>query len=158
MNPLKQKWLARALLLTGAVVGGAWLWSLDFSRKISHDLLDLVPSGERAAELAVVRSLANEKQARVALFALRAPEGSARAGEAAEAFAGALRASPAFAEVEMAGDTRSRDALGRQIFEQRMELLLPGWLAEKRREFESATETAAADFPAWLAERTAAEL
>jgi predicted exporter len=157
MNPLKQKWLARALLLTGAVVGSVWLWSLDFSRKISHDLLDLVPSGERAAELAVVRSLANEKQARVALFALRAPEGSARAGGAAEAFAGALRASPAFAEVEVAGDTRSRDALGRQVFAQRMELLLPGWLAEKRREFEAAV-AADGDFSAWLAERAAAEL
>jgi predicted exporter len=170
MNPLKQKWLARVLLLAGALAGGAWLASLDFSRKISHELLDLIPSGERAAELAVVRSLANEKQARVALFALRAPAGGARAGGAAEAFAGALRASPAFAEVEVAGDTGSRDALGRQIFARRMELLLPGWLAGKCREFEAAAGAAApvgvaaagdgagADFSGWLAERAAADL
>ncbi len=160
MNPLKQKWLARALLLTGAVLGAAWLGSLDLSQKISHDLLDLIPRGRREAELSVVRSLANEKQARVGLFALHAPEGSARAGAAA-AFADALRASPAFAEVEVAGDTDSRDALGRQIFEQRMELLLPGWLAETRREFESAQAGAQGGAPPWadwLAERTATKL
>ncbi|MDR2673420.1 MAG: MMPL family transporter, partial [Opitutaceae bacterium] len=155
MNPLKQKWLARLLLLAGALSGVAWLWSLDFSQKISHDLLDLVPDGEQAAELAVVRSLANDRQARVALFALHAPDGGgggahgggAREDGAAAAFAGALRASPAFAEVEAAGDTRARDALGRHVFERRLELLLPGWLAGKRREFEAAQRPPAAANP-----------
>ncbi len=138
---------ARLFLLVSALAGAAWLASLDYSKKISTSVLDLIPATERAPELAVIRALADEKQARVALFALRVPGGDDNRDRATAAFIGSLSASGAFSEVEAAADTASRNALARQIFEQRFELLLPGWLAKN----ESSD-------PAALAEKTAASL
>ena len=151
-----QKTPARILLFLGALAGAAWLASLDHAKKISTDILDLIPAGERSPELDVVRALANEKQARVALFALHAPDGGTphgggtagddAPGRAARAFASSLLASGAFAEVEITGDTASRDALAAQVFARRLELLLPGWLAENESSGSAALaeETAAA--------------
>jgi predicted exporter len=139
---------ARILLLTGALAGVAWLASLDYAQKISTNVLDLIPAAERSPELAVVRSLAGEKQARVALFALRVPgDDDDTRDRAAAAFTASLLASGAFAEAEITTDTTSRNALAGQIFAQRLALLLPGWLAENE-----SHDTAA------LAEKTAADL
>ena len=164
MTLRRQKLLARLLLAAGVLLGLAWLAHLDFAQKISTDVLDLIPRDERSPELALVRGLASDEQARVALLALRVP---ATAGEseparaqrlarAAQAMVGALRQSPAFAEAVPLGDPAARDALGRQVFAQRFDLLLPGWLAE-RAALHAATAPGA-PWPAWLAERAAAEL
>lgn len=155
MEPARQKWTARALLALGALLGLLWLARLDYAAKISTDVLDLIPGGERAPELALARSLAADRQARVALFALRVPD-SERRTRAAESFVETLRADPAFAEVRPMGDTAPRDALGRQLFAQRLELLLPGWLARQRRDY--ATQGGGAPWPEWLADRAATEL
>jgi predicted exporter len=155
MEPTRQKWAARALLAAGTVLGLLWLARLDYAAKISTDVLDLIPSGERAPELALARRMASERQARVAFFALRGPDADRRE-RAATLFAETLRADPAFAEVRSMGDTSARDALGRQLFAQRFELLLPGWLAARKTEYAAAAP--ATPWPEWLAERTAAEL
>jgi len=154
-EPARQKWTARALLALGVGLGLFWLLRLDYAAKISTDVLDLIPSGERSPELALARSMASERQARVALFALSGPD-SERRERAAALFAETLRAAPAFAEVRPMGDTGPRDALGRQLFAQRFELLLPGWLAARKVEYAAAVQ--AAPWPEWLAERTAADL
>jgi predicted exporter len=155
MKPTRQKWAARALLALGVALGLLWLSLLDYAAKISTDVLDLIPSGERSPELALARSMASERQARVALFALAVPD-EARRAQAASVFADTLRADPAFAEVRPMGDTGPRDALGKQLFAQRLELLLPGWLAAKKAEYAAAAPSAA--WPEWLAERAAADL
>jgi len=155
MEPARQKWTARALLALGVALGLLWLSRLDYAAKISTDVLDLIPSAERSPELALARSMASERQARVALFALSGPDAERR-GRAATVFADTLRADPAFAEVRPMGDTGPRDALGRQLFAQRFELLLPGWLAARKAEYAAAAS--AAPWPEWLAERTAADL
>ncbi len=155
MNPLRNKWAARGLLLLGVALAGLWLGRLDYARKISTDLLDLIPADERSPELALARTLASERQARVALFALTGPEAGQRA-RAAEVFTESLRGDPAFAEVRSMADTGPRDALGRSLFARRFELLLPGWLAAQRREY--AASGAAQPWPEWLAERSAARL
>lgn len=155
MEPARQKWTARALLALGVTLGLLWLLRMDYAAKVSTDVLDLVPGAERSPELALARSLAADRQARVALFALRA-EVQTQRERAAELFVEALRADPAFAEVRPLGDTGPRDALGKQLFAQRLELLLPGWLARQRRAF---TATATGEpWPEWLAERAATEL
>jgi len=155
MEPARQKWTARALLAFGIALGLLWLSRLDYAAKISTDVLDLIPSAERSPELALARSMASERQARVALFALSGPDAERRA-RAAVLFADTLRADPAFAEVRSPGDTGPRDALGRQLFAQRLELLLPGWLAARKAEYAAAPSSAA--WPEWLAERAAADL
>ena len=154
-EPARQKWTARALLALGVALGLFWLLRLDYAAKISTDVLDLIPSGERSPELALARSMASERQARVALFAVCGADAERRE-RAAALFAETLRADPAFAEVRPMGDTGPRDALGRQLFAQRLELLLPGWLAARKSEYAAAAP--AAPWPEWLAERTAADL
>ena len=155
MEPARQKWTARALLALGALLGLLWLARLDYAQKISTDVLDLIPTGERSPELALARSLANERQARVAFFALRVADAAGRE-RSTRSFVEALRADPAFAEVLAMGDTGPRDVLGRELFNQRFDLLLPGWLAARKAEYAAAAPMV--PWAEWLAERTAAEL
>jgi predicted exporter len=164
MEPPRQKWTARALLLSGAVAGLACLGSLDLKKRISTDVLDLVPTGEQSPELSLVRSLAGQDEARVLLLALRVP---ARAGESAEAraercdqaaarLAGALSESEPIAQAMPLSGAGPREALAATIFSRRLELLLPGWLEERRLQFGASGPPA--PWPQWLAERTAADL
>jgi predicted exporter len=164
MHASRQKLYARLLLGLGVTLGLVWLARLDYARKISTDLLDLVPADERSPELALVRTLSGERQARVAVFALKVPAGPAeppaifaeRRARVAEVFMGALRRSPAIAEVMPMGDPAARDALGRHVFQQRFDLLLPGWLAVRAREYRASR--ASGSWSQWLAERTASDL
>jgi predicted exporter len=145
-----------AVLLWGLIAAAAlFLARLDYGRRITTDVLDLIPAGERSPELALVRSLANEQQARVALFALQESDPAKREAAAA-AFAAALRTSPAFVEVVRMGEVGGNDALARQVFEQRLALLLPGWLAARQGEY--AAQPRSDSWPAWLAEASAARL
>ncbi|HMD59906.1 MAG TPA: hypothetical protein VKG78_00655, partial [Opitutaceae bacterium] len=164
MEPPRQKWIARLVLLAGAAAGLICLIHLGTGPRISTDILDLVPTDERSAELSLVRSLAGEDQARVLLLALRVP---ARPGEPAEdrarradragaGLADALAAAPAVAQALPLSDARYRDALAGAVYAQRFDLLLPGWLAQRAREFEAAGSQAT--WSAWLAERSASDL
>ena len=163
-EPAGQKWGARAILLAGAVAGLAWIHGLDFHSKVSTDVLDLVPSDERSPELALVRSMAGEDEAKILLLALRVPAKpgetaetrSARGERAAEAFARALASSPAIAEALPMTDTGPRDALAAAVFSQRLDLLLPGWLVEQHRRYEAARSPL--PWSAWLAEESASGL
>ena len=117
MSPPRQKLYARLLLGLGVVSGLLWLARLDYTKKISTDVLDLIPADERSPELTMVRTLAGERQARVALFALTVPgrqgESAAALAEertrAAGAFVTTLGRSPAFAEA--IAKQGSRDAI-----------------------------------------------
>ncbi len=105
-----------------------------------------------------MRSFASDVQARVMLFALNDPRSPGRPPqEAADQFAAELRRSPDFAEAVVLGDSSSQDRLAREVFERRFELLLPGWLGDREREF-AATGQPPDRFAAWLAERAAADL
>jgi predicted exporter len=158
MQPPRQKRWARIFLATGALLGLAWLAHLDRPNKISTDVLDLLPRDERSPEIALVRSLAGEQQARVALFALKfsAATPAAARDAATAAFTTSLSTSPAFAEVTRLDDTSARDTLGREVFERRLDLLFPGWLAARRADYDRTDQKT--PWPDWLAERTATEL
>lgn len=164
MEPPRQKWIARIMLLVGAVAGLAWLSRLDLGRRISTDVLDLVPAGERSPELSMVRSLAGQEEARVLLLALRLPaksgESSAaharRQQDAAALYSLSLASSPAIAQAMPLSDRGPEEALAAAIYSKRLDLLLPGWLEEKQREFGASGTTRA--WSDWLAERTATDL
>src|SRR5688500_13015499 len=86
------------VLLAFAAAGAAWLLQLDYEKKISTDVLDLIPAEEREPELALVRALASEAEARTMLFALSDASGKPAAPEATRRFAAALSASTSFAQ------------------------------------------------------------
>jgi hypothetical protein len=49
-------------LALAALLGGTWLARLDYGRKISSDVLDLIPTDEQAPELTLVRWPARRKR------------------------------------------------------------------------------------------------
>jgi predicted exporter len=158
MTPARQKNSARALLLAFAAFCGIWLARLDYGQKISTNVLDLIPAAEQSPEVDLVRGFANDVQSRVMLFALSDPSSPPRPPQtAAQQFADELSRSPHFAEALVVGNVAAQEKLGRDIFERRLELLLPGWLAEREREF-NATGKPAAEYSSWLAERVASDL
>ena len=163
-EPPRQKWTARLLLLLLAAAGIDWLASLNLQKKVSTDVLDLIPTDERSPELSMVRTLAGQEEARVLLLAVRVPAGpgeskadrAVRGDKAASVFANALAGAPSIAEALPLSDSGPRNALAATIFTKRLELLLPGWIAEKKRQY--ASSGSPVPWSAWLAERAAAEL
>lgn len=152
MEPSVQRRFARYTLVGLTLLGLLWLARVDFDRKISTNVIDLIPADERSPELSLVRSLVGDRQARAMMFALRSGE-TAASPESAQRFATELRASKQFSDVVLLSDTASRDALGKFVFDHRFELLLPTWLEERQREF-TAAQRPAAEYPLWLAEHT----
>jgi predicted exporter len=152
----RQKLLARCALGAFALAATGWLCHLDFSRKISTNVLDLIPPGEQAPEAGIARALAGDLQARVMLFSVGEPASQGTAPAAARLLAAELARSPSFAEAVAIDDDDSTQ-FGRAIFDRRFELLLPSWLGENQRAFSETGQPAAA-FPRWLAERSAADL
>ncbi len=148
---------ARLALIAFAAGCAIWLLRLDHARKISTNVLDLIPAAEQTPELGIVRSFTSGAQSRVVLFALHDAAAPARPPLAAQALAAGLRNSPAFEQVAVVGDSTAENELGRQIFEHRFEWLLPSWLGAREREF-AGPGGAREKFPAWLADRVAADL
>jgi len=152
----RRQLLGWSVLAGAALLGGFWLLRLDYGRKISSDVLDLIPADERAPELTLVRSLASEAEARTMFFELTANGAPASAGAAAR-FAAELGRDPAFDQVVDMNDPALRESLGRELFEQRFTLLFPLWLGERTAAY-AHTGGIPAGFTDWLAKDAAAEL
>ena len=143
--------LGAGVLAAAALLGLAWLAHLDFSRKISTDVLDLLPGGDDVPELSLVRTLASEAEARTMLFLLTDGAGRPVSEAATRRFAAELARRPAFAQALSLGDTALRDAVGAELFGRRFTLLFPFWLQERRQAY-AATGGDAARLDAWLAD------
>jgi predicted exporter len=150
MNFRRRQLMGWGLLVFIAALGGAWLLQIDYSQKISSDVLDLIPADERAPELTLVRSLASQAEARTMFFALTAADGNPAPPAAASRFAGELVKDSSFDQALFMGDTTARDALGKELFEQRFNLLFPLWLSEQQTSY-AATSGSPDGFSPWLA-------
>lgn len=117
-----------------ALAGGAWLGRLDYAAKISTDVLDLIPIDERDPDLATVRELASQAEARTMLMVLAGPDGAQAPIAATQRFAAALAGTPVFTQAIAIGDPTWRDGIGRELFDLRFPLLFPGWLREQPKE------------------------
>jgi predicted exporter len=157
MTLCQRRFFAWSVLAAFAVLGAGWLLRLDFAQKISTDVLDLIPGDERAPELALVRALASEAEARAMFFVLTERNGSALPAELAGRFAEALRQSGAFDQAHALADPAPRDALGRALLEQRFTLLFPLWLREREGAF-ARTGAEPERFAEWLANEAATTL
>lgn len=159
MTLRQRRAIAWPLLLAFAALGLAWLGTRDYARKVSTDVLDLLPVGERDSEVALLRSLASEAEARTMYFALSLRDGASAPAAAAHRFAAELARAPEFEQavalVELAGQ---QEAAGRELFRHRFTLLFPGWLAEQEARYRADAAAAAEPFGGWLARRTVAGL
>lgn len=145
-----RQYLGWGVIAVAVLLGGGWLARLDYSKKISSDVLDLIPSDERAPELTLVRSLSSQAEARTMFFVLTGANGKSAPAGAATRFAAELAHEPSFDQALPMADMATRDALGRELFEQRFTLLFPRWLRERETAF-AATGGASETFSAWLA-------
>ena len=75
MEPRRLKLVARLVLVAFAAGCALWLARLDYAKKISTNVLDLIPATERSPEIGLVRSFANAAQARVVVLLHRGEEG-----------------------------------------------------------------------------------
>jgi len=153
----RRQLLGWSLLVLAALLGGGWLARLDYGRKITTDVLDLVPPDDAAPELALVRSLASQAEARAMFFALTLPGGQPAPVGAARRFVEELRKSPAFDQAVVIGDTSTREELGRALFERRFTLLFPLWLEDRTRKY-ATSGAVPGDFSSWLARDAAGNL
>lgn len=152
----RRQFLGWGLLGVAGLLGALWLARLDYAQKISSDVLDLIPTDERAPELALVRQLASQAEARTMFFVLTVADGAPAPAAAAERFAAALIQSADFDQALPIADPASRDALGRELFSQRFALLFPDWL--RAREAAHAAATTTTPFADWLTTDTTAAL
>jgi predicted exporter len=158
MTGLHRRQLLGAGVLSAAVIlGVAWLARLDFSQKISTDVLDLLPAEERAPELGLVRALASDAEARVMFFILTDAANAPASPAAARRFAAELAKKTVFDQALALDDPAPRDALGQELFEKRFTLLFPLWLQDRTKAY-AATGRDPAQFTTWLANDTAAHL
>jgi len=157
MNFRRRQLVGWGILAVAAILGGTWLLRLDFHRKISSDVLDLIPADEREPELTLVRSLAGEAESRAMFFVLTDANDAPAPAAAAIRFAKQLSADPAFDQAVFMGDAAPRDALGAELFAQRFNLLFPRWLAKEHAGF-AASGGKPGDFSPWLAGEAAKQL
>ncbi len=150
----RRQLLGWTLLGAAALAGGAWLAQLDYAKKISSDVLDLIPVDERSPELSLIRQLASQAEARTMFFELTDADGKPASDAAAMEFAGRLARDPAFDQALAMSDPGPREALGRALFDQRLTLLFPTWLRDREAAY-VATRGVPAEFPRWLANDTA---
>ena len=160
MSPASLALRARVVLALWVCSCLGLLWFLDLPSRISTDVMDLIPSGERRPELAMVRGMAAEKQGRVVLLALDVPAGleAARRERLAAAVQGSLEGSGAFEELVAMGGTTTRDALGRAVHQGRLNLLFPAWLARQKAAWQAAGGTGPGPDADWLAAQAVREL
>jgi predicted exporter len=157
MNFRRRQWLGWGALGAAALAGGLWLAHLDYGKKISSDVLDLIPADERSPELSLIRQLASQAEARAMFFELTNADGTPAPIAAAAGFAARLAKAPAFDQAMSMNDPAPRDALGRAVFELRLTLLFPPWLHDREVAYAAGGGTAAG-FSDWLARDTAAAL
>ena len=158
----RQRFWARVILLVFAAAGLTWLVCMDKQAKISTDVLDLVPESKRQPELALVRSLASDRQARVLLFAVdlkgvATAELPARGEAASRIFAAHLKQSGVFEEVVAMGDPAIQNGLAKGLYDRRLDLLFPQWL-ERQLSAHAAAGEGKGPAGQWIAERAAGEL
>ncbi len=156
MTPGHRQWLGWGGLALAAAAALLWLARLDFARAISTDVLDLIPVDERAPELALVRQLASQAEARTMLFALTGADGGPAPRAAAGRLAAALAGEASFDQALALHDTAPYEALGRELFARRFDLLFPRWRQRRETAWRAAGGTGS--LAEWLVADAAAEL
>ncbi len=155
-------WRATAALLLLMVAGGAILfYGQHASRRISVDVLELLPRDEQDPTIRLARQTVSGRFGRTLYIALHDTAHPEKPpAEAAALVAGELRANPAFGDVFTGLDAASKDRLQQWFLDRRLSLRLPAWLDGMAARWRKEKGTAAPPEPdpAWLAAAAATDL
>ncbi len=155
-------WRATAILLLLLVTGGAILFfGQHASRRISVDVLELLPRDEQDPTIRLARQTVAGRFGRTLYIALHdAAHPDQPPTEAAALVAGELRANPAFGDVFTGMDAAGKDRLQQWFLDRRLALRLPAWLdgMQARWRKERGATAAPEPDPAWLAAAAASDL
>ena len=154
LHPLAPR---RATLLLCALlaVGLGTLFGVEHAaRRVSTDVLDLLPRDQLDATIKLARQTVSGRFGRTVLFALSDPAHPGKPPTQAAAAMGAeLAASPAFSGVFTGLTAEGKDRLQQWFFDRRLALRLPVWfdaMAVRWRQEKGPSAPADPD-PAWLA-------
>ena len=154
-------WRATLVLLLVLAIGVGILFGVQkATRRVSTDMLELLPRDELDPTIKLARQTASGRLGKTLLFAVSDPTHPGKAPTAAAALlATELGGSPLFAGVFTGMKADDKERLQAWFFERRLPLRLPGWLDAMTALFHQEKGAAAGDpDPAWLATRTAADL
>ncbi len=127
------------VLLLPSLGSVAWLTSVNWSDKLSTDVMELIPEESPSPELALARSILSTSYSNRISVLLRNVTSEA----ALETYTSHLRESPLVAEVRNLKEGESLAAVGALVYAHRLELLFPKWLAGAKRALGNASPDAA---------------
>ncbi len=158
--PRLAPWRATLLLIALLAIGLVVLFGVQHGhRRVTVDVLDLLPSDQRDPAIALARQAATGRPGRTMLFALSNAKDPAKAPlVAAHALAADLNQRPAeFAGAFSGFGATERERLTKFFFDRRLALRLPAWFEGKAAAWVAAGKSGVPD-PAWMAGATATEL
>ncbi len=155
-------WRATAVLVFLLVVGGWILFSVQHApRRISVDVLELLPRDEQDPTIRLARQTVSGRFGRTLYIALHDTAHPDKAPvEAAALVAGELRGNPAFGDVFTGLDAAAKDRLQQWFLDHRLALRLPAWFEGMtvRWRKEKGPSAPPEPDPAWLAAAAASDL
>ncbi|MDX2111526.1 MAG: MMPL family transporter [Verrucomicrobiota bacterium] len=146
-------WFRATLLFVLLGIGSFWLSSLDYSKHLSSDVMDLLPVTEQSPELSTALRIMRDRESRLLYITLESTDGRVPTDATVSAFVDSLRASKQFKQVTVGRGPSNPEKIAEWVFAQRMNLLFPQWLADKKLQYASLKVTMP-DVPpldAWLA-------
>ncbi len=158
--PRLAPWRATLALAALCALGlGVLLGVQRAPKRVTVDVLDLLPADQRDPAIALARQAAVGRPGRAMLFALSDAKAPQKAPVvAAQKFAAALGAQPKLFDAAFSGfDAAARERLTKFFFDQRLALRLPAWFEAKSRAWAADGKSGPPEVD-WMAEKTAAEL
>lgn len=158
--PRLAPWRATLVLAAVCALGLFVLFGVQkAARRVTVDVLDLLPADQRDPAIALARQAAVGRPGRAMLFAIsdaKAPQQAPVA--AAQKLAAALQAQPKLFKAAFSGfDAAARERLTKFFFDQRLALRLPAWFESKSRAWVADGRSGPPEAD-WMAEKAAAEL
>jgi predicted exporter len=154
-------WRATGLLVLFLVLGlGLLLGPEHAMRRVSVDVLDLLPRDELDPTIRLARQTVSGRFGRTLLIALcDTAHPKQPPVQAAAKIAGRLAGDPSFAGAFTGLTPESKDRLGQWFFARRLPIRLPVWLDGMRARWQKEKGSASGDPPAdWLAAQAVADL
>ncbi len=157
-------WKATGILLLFLLAGLGILFGPQRAlRRMSVDVLDLLPHDQQDPTISLARGTANGRFGRTMLLALSdSAHPDKPPVEAARKLAATLAADPAFAGTFSGLTEASKERLGKWFFDRRLPLRMPAWLDAQRAKWQQENnpqpatrnpQLASDPDPAWLAVR-----